>query len=112
MMFNFPFYPYHHSRYYPHNKSYPHMQYNDQNYQNNYIDKNQVFNQSKSQENKQESKQTHDITNNNNDGFVFDIFGLKLYYDDILLICLIFFLYNEGIKDESLFIILILLLLS
>lgn len=42
----------------------------------------------------------------------FEIFGLKLYYDDILLICLIFFLYQEDVKDQNLFIALILLLLS
>jgi len=41
-----------------------------------------------------------------------EIFGLKLYFDDILLICLIFFLYNEGVKDKYLFISLILLLLT
>ena len=43
---------------------------------------------------------------------IFEIFGIKLHFDDILLICLIFFLYNEGVKDEFLFIALILLLLS
>lgn len=43
---------------------------------------------------------------------VFEIFGIKLYFDDILLISLIFFLYSEGVKDQSLFIALILLLLS
>lgn len=42
----------------------------------------------------------------------FELFGLKLYFDDILLICLIFFLYQEGVKDDELFISLILLLLS
>lgn len=42
----------------------------------------------------------------------FEIFGLKLYFDDILLICLIFFLYNEGVNDYYLFIALVLLLLS
>ena len=42
----------------------------------------------------------------------FEIFGLKLYFDDILLICLIFFLYKEDVHDEMLFIALILLLLS
>ena len=41
-----------------------------------------------------------------------EIFGIKLYFDDLLLICLIFFLYNEGVKDKYLFISLILLLLS
>jgi len=42
----------------------------------------------------------------------FEIFGIKLYFDDLLLICLIFFLYNEGVKDTFLFIALILLLIS
>ncbi len=43
---------------------------------------------------------------------IFEIFGIKLHYDDILLICLIFFLYKEGVKDEFLFLVLILLLIS
>lgn len=41
-----------------------------------------------------------------------EIMGIKLYFDDILLICLIFFLYNENVKDTYLFLSLILLLLS
>lgn len=43
---------------------------------------------------------------------VFEIFGIKLHYDDILLLCLIFFLYKEGVQDEFLFVALILLLIS
>ena len=50
--------------------------------------------------------------NSSNNGTIFELFGIKLYSDDILLICLIFFLYNEGVKDDYLFIALILLLLS
>ena len=46
------------------------------------------------------------------DDVLFEIFGLKLFYDDVLLICLIFFLYQEGVEDQYLFIALILLLLS
>lgn len=46
------------------------------------------------------------------DDYFFEVFGLKLYFDDILLICLLFFLYEEGVKDQELFISLILLLLS
>lgn len=41
-----------------------------------------------------------------------EIAGIKLFSDDIILICLIVFLYNEKVKDQFLFIILILLLLS
>ena len=51
-----------------------------------------------------------DICSENND--FFEIFGLKLYFDDILLICIILFHYNEGVKDQWLFVTLILLLLS
>lgn len=43
---------------------------------------------------------------------VFNILGLKLRFDDILLVCLIIFLYNEGVQDQFLFIALILLLLT
>ena len=42
----------------------------------------------------------------------FEILGLKLYNDDNLLLCLIFFLYKEDVKDPYLFIALVLLLLS
>ena len=43
---------------------------------------------------------------------IFELFGIELFFDDILLISLIFFLYNEGVKDQFLFIALILLLIS
>lgn len=42
----------------------------------------------------------------------FEIFGLKLYFDDLLIIALLFFLYQEDVKDTYLYIALILLLLS
>ena len=43
---------------------------------------------------------------------LFNLFGIHLYYDDILILMLLFFLYKEDVKDPSLFISLILLLLS
>lgn len=51
-------------------------------------------------------------SNKNNYDFLFDLFGLKIYSDDVLLVSLIYFLYSEGVKDDGLFIVLILLLLS
>lgn len=51
-------------------------------------------------------------SNISNDDYLFDLFGLKIYTDDVLLVSLIYFLYSEGVKDEGLFIVLILLLLS
>ena len=41
-----------------------------------------------------------------------NILGIDLYSDDILILCILFFLYMEGIKDEMLFISLVLLLLT
>ena len=43
---------------------------------------------------------------------LFELFGLRLYFDDILIICILFFLYSERVKDEELFICLLLLLLT
>ena len=47
-----------------------------------------------------------------NEDNCFEFFGITLHFDDILLICLLLFLYNEGVKDQLLFISLIMLLLS
>ena len=68
---------------------------------------NKDLNFGKKQENSSDNKNCDDVCNE-----YFEIFGLKLYFDDILLICMIFFLYNEGVQDQMLFISLILLLLS
>lgn len=42
----------------------------------------------------------------------FDFFGIKLAFDDLLILALLFFLYQEEAKDPYLYISLILLLLS
>ena len=47
-----------------------------------------------------------------NKDFVLDLFGLKLYFDDVLILSLLFFLYKEEVKDEGLFLALVLLLIS
>lgn len=43
---------------------------------------------------------------------IIEIMGIKLYLDDLIILGLLFFLYQEDVKDEMLFIVLILLLLS
>jgi len=43
---------------------------------------------------------------------ILNILGITLYLDDIIILCLLFFLYKEEVKDEMLYICLILLLLS
>lgn len=41
-----------------------------------------------------------------------DLFGIKLYFDDVLIMSLLYFLYEEEVKDEGLFLSLVLLLIS
>ena len=48
----------------------------------------------------------------NNESAVFELFGIKLFNDDILILSLIFFLYMEKNQDQELFFALVLLLLS
>ena len=51
-------------------------------------------------------------SNSNNLNYMFDLFGLEIFFDDILILSLLFFLYSEGVKDDMLFISLLLLLIS
>ena len=46
------------------------------------------------------------------EGGFFEVFGIKLYIDDVIIICLLFFLYTEEAQDPMLFIALLMLLLS
>ena len=48
----------------------------------------------------------------NDENVWFDLFGIKLYFDDVLILSLLFFLYKEEVKDEGLFLALVLLLIS
>ncbi len=43
---------------------------------------------------------------------IFEIFGIKLYLDDIIILGLLFFLYKENVQDQMLYMVLILLLIS
>ncbi len=110
MMFNYPFFgfPYtrNYNRYYKYNKYYS-------NNLNNYIDYNK-YKENNSSKNNFTNENTKNVQDNKESDKreAFEIFGLKLYSDDILILCLIFFLYNEGVKDTELFISLILLLLT
>lgn len=53
-----------------------------------------------------------DPFNINKEEPIIEILGISLYLDDLIIIGLLFFLYQEGVKDESLFFTLILLLLT
>lgn len=101
MIYNRPFYGF--PRRY---QQYPQYYYPPVQKPKNVISKNSISDDKRSKEHPKEKPNT------SNDDNILEIFGIKLHFDDILLICLIFFLYNEGVQDQSLFIVLILLLLS
>lgn len=117
MMFS---YPYFHSPYYPRYSRYGYSYPNSSMSNNKKNDINKTFSNDSKNESinhvhttKQSSSyETKKEESSYEDSPLFEIFGISLYFDDILLICLIFFLYQEGVKDESLFMALILLLLS
>lgn len=125
--FGFPFqYPYY--RYYNQSKynNYNNESINSSN--NNYNETSPIIDNIDKKENTEENissvQSNRSYPNNifpfsfNFNGFsdsnnpIIDLLGIELYLDDIIILCLLFILYKEDVKDEMLFIALILLLLS
>ncbi len=53
----------------------------------------------------QENRQSRDLP-------VFEIFGIQLHNDDLLILGLLFFLYSQDVHDDELFLVLLLLLIT
>lgn len=104
-MFRFPFYGYPYS--------YPYYRYQMQ-----------TPTQVQATENKNESKRDSVINSNklnntinsnsssDSEDAIFEIFGIKLYLDDLIILGVLFFLYQQNVNDQMLYIILFLLLFS
>ena len=103
MIYNYPHFPTKSYRGYPHNTNIP--------YPNS---RNSFQSPTEHRYSKKKDKNPNITLNKTKEpeDTYFEILGIKLHYDDILLICLIFFLYKEGVHDEYLFVALIMLLLS
>lgn len=101
----FPYSPFSFPRYNYHN-------YYKQSFNSNYKNKQNTTSTMQSKNLNIAKEEKKSSSNTIEENYFIDLFGLKLQYDDILLVCLIFFLYKEGIKDTSLFLILILLLIN
>ena len=80
-------------------------------HQTNFIPNINNFNYNKNQGKKNPEPPDCNKSSEDSDYF-FEIFGLRLHFDDVLIICILLFLYNEKVQDEELFLCLILLLLS
>lgn len=112
-MFNFPFfnYPY----------SYPYYRYYNSYNPNSKIgtNNNQLNKQEIKEEKKDSITNSEEISNTTDsrsyssaDQAIFEILGIKLYLDDLIIIGLLFFLYQQNVHDETLYMILFLLLFS
>lgn len=122
MMFTPPFFGFpNRMNYYRYQYGYPHFS-SYSSYKKNYYDSN-VHNYNtatsvpsnctqKNYKTSSNTNKTETTSTVSEDRSCFEIMGIKLYFDDLLLIGLIFFLYSEGVQDEMLFMALILLLLS
>ena len=98
--FNFPYF---------YNKKYPYYQNSRNMCDQNSAIKNSSHNNNVSK--KAENSENFKSSSESSDYF-FEIFGLKLHFDDVLIMCILFFLYKEDVHDEELFLCLILILLS
>ncbi|MBR3002571.1 MAG: hypothetical protein IKF38_03285 [Clostridia bacterium] len=118
-MFNMPFFGFPYYRNYYARPYFPKPNMNYNNVTNNSNDS--LNNNAKKQQNNSTTNNNFSSTINDNsrsstckkenEPFI-NIFGIDLYSDDILILCILLSLYLEGVKDEMLFISLILLLLS
>ena len=116
-MFNFPFlgYPYNYNYYRYYNRYNPSIKDTTNNTNSE--------GQEKNKEEKDSITNSKEISNTINsisylnstsdsDQAIFEIFGIKLYLDDLIIIGLLFFLYQQNVNDEMLYMILFLLLFS
>lgn len=132
-MFNFPFFNYQYN--YPYYRNYNRYYHNYTQNPNYYINQNKptannatnnTCNQPNPKVQAQKTEQQNSITNSKeisntinhktsstrSEQAIFEIMGIKLFLDDLVILGVLFFLYQEEVKDEMLYIILFLLLFS
>lgn len=95
---------------YTYNRQTKNQPIQNNNYDNN-INKNADFRSIKGQTINDNTKEEQNFNFRSSNNFI-DLFGIKLASDDLIILALLFFLYNEKVDDSFLFIALIMLLLS
>lgn len=128
----FPFYqyPYNMNKYYQRNNIY--LQKNNYNKQIdnkiNHFEEDNTFNNELKIKNEENNQYNTQKKSSRYSGFgpihfqnpfsmdsdepIIEILGISFYLDDIIILGLLFFLYQEGVKDYMLYLVLIMLLLS
>lgn len=105
-MARFPFFGF------PYQYPYYNRYYNNYKYYNSNINKNNNDDNDTDTDKEIEESSVQARDNNNCDKPILNFMGIKLFLDDIIILGILFLLYTEEVKDEMLFIALILLLLS
>ena len=114
-------YPYHRNYYNKYNIYQKHnylKEYNLEKSDYNKINSEKINNDNFNTKNNLIAKEEKTIIDENNDRYksdddtIINIFGIKLAFDDLLILGLLYLLYMEDVKDISLYIVLILLLLN
>ena len=100
---------------YPYNNYYKNPIHNIN--KNNSINSSSIISESDKKNNKKQAKYRQPFSFNfdgvsDNSKPVAELLGINLYIDDIIILCLLFVLYKEEVKDEMLFICLLLLLIT
>lgn len=95
---------------YFYNPTYKRIYFNNFQYKQPHNAENNSSNESTGKTNIKASNTDTRKSDDNNE-FI-EVFGIKLFFDDILILCLLFFLYKQNVNDPLLFIALLLLLLS
>ena len=116
MHFRFPFFPYYYSRPFnnyasPCTNSNILHHLNNINFSNSNSTNisNNITGRQGNKEKKYSERESHKDSSTE---YFFELFGIHLFFDDILIIFLLFFLYTEKVKDDGLFMCLIMLLLT
>ena len=106
-MFRFPYYGYHYNYYKYYN------QFDNSNFSNKDYEKDNIKQEKSSITNSDLISNTTDSKrSSNSEQAIFEIFGIKLYIDDLIILGVIYFLYQQKVNDVMLYIILFLLLFS
>ena len=110
-------YPYRYYRYYPQYTNYNNTLSSENNSSNINIPKEDTSSESQNTQSEKRSSRSSPFSFNfdgftSNDEAIIELFGIKLYLDDLIILGLLYVLYQEEVKDEMLFICLLLLLLS
>ncbi|MBQ2937556.1 MAG: hypothetical protein IJE05_01525 [Clostridia bacterium] len=100
-MFRFPYYNYPYNPYYKYYNKYSHTPHVQSETKENSITNSNEFSNTITRKSSSNSEQA-----------IFEILGIKLFLDDLIILGILFFLYEQNVNDEMLYIILFLLLFS